>query len=128
MIVLPHGHTYLWENQNPRSNSVEVGLPLDSHPNQGPYIGYWPSHVSFDAVHWHKIVWNRHLTIGYNVCIYFNDILKSLNDDENDENDDDNGEDRLDRLVLSSLLSSDREEDDDDDDGEVREDHQLSPL
>jgi hypothetical protein len=120
IVVLPYGNTFLQENQNPRSDSVEVGAPLRSRPYQGPYIGYWPSRVSFDAVHWHKIVWNKHLSIGYNVHINFNDILNNLIDDDDeddddeekdddDKNDDDDGEDQL---ALSPLPSSDEEDDD----------------
>lgn len=98
IIVLPHGNIFLRDNPNPRTRSVALGTPLSVRPYRGPYIGYWPSRASFDEVHWHKIVWNEHLPIGYNVRINFNDILNHLTDDddggEDDEEEvnDDNGE------------------------------------
>jgi hypothetical protein len=97
IVVLPYGNTFLQKNQNTSSDSVEVGVPLRSRPYQGPYIGYWPSCVSFDAVHWHKLVWNKHLSIGYNVRINFNDILNSLTADDDEEDDDDDYEDQIEK-------------------------------
>ncbi|PKC70310.1 hypothetical protein RhiirA1_454914 [Rhizophagus irregularis] len=40
-------------------------IPLNSCPSLAPYIGYWPSNEVYDRVSWHDIVWNQHLSIGY---------------------------------------------------------------
>ncbi|RGB38584.1 hypothetical protein C1646_755550 [Rhizophagus diaphanus] len=84
IIVLPHGKEPYHQNPSPGSDSEEVGIPLNSHPSLAPYIGYWPSNEAFDRVSWHDIVWNQHLSIGYGVRIYFNDILKYLTEDDDD--------------------------------------------
>ncbi|CAB4417359.1 unnamed protein product [Rhizophagus irregularis] len=84
IIVLPHGKGPYHQNPNPGSDSEEVGIPLNSRPSLAPYIGYWPSNETFDRVSWHDIVWNQHLSIGYGVRIYFNDILKYLTEDDDD--------------------------------------------
>jgi len=95
IVVLPYGKEFQQKNTNLGSDSVEVGAPLKSCPSRAPYIGYWPSHEPFNKVHWHKIVWNQHLSIGHNVCINFNDILNHLTSDESevdDSEDDDEGD------------------------------------
>ncbi|GES84940.1 hypothetical protein GLOIN_2v1848977 [Rhizophagus clarus] len=89
VIVIPHSMRPHHKNPSPESDSEEVGMPLGSRPSKAPYIGYWSSRATFEAVSWHDIVWNKHLSIGYDVRIYFNDILKCLTEHD-EKNDDEN--------------------------------------
>ncbi|GBB83567.1 hypothetical protein RclHR1_10260010 [Rhizophagus clarus] len=112
MVALALGTAVHPDNPNPRVTSVSVGDPPNDRPHRGPYIGYWPSRVNYNAVRWYKISWNRYLEIGYNVRIDFNDILNQLTEDSDDDDEEDSDEDD----------EQDDGEDDREDDGEDDED------
>lgn len=92
IVALALGTTLHPDNPNPRASSVPVGAPLNVRPHRGPYIGYWPSRVNYNAVRWYKINWNQYLDIGYDVCIDFNVILNQLTGDEEDDDEEDSEE------------------------------------
>ncbi|CAG8659883.1 7831_t:CDS:10 [Rhizophagus irregularis] len=69
-VALAPGTTPHPDNTNPKATSVPVGAPLNVRPHRGPYIGYWPSRVNYNAVRWYKISWNQYLDIGYDVFSY----------------------------------------------------------
>ncbi|RIA99501.1 hypothetical protein C1645_746962 [Glomus cerebriforme] len=104
IIALVPGKNSHPPNPNPNATSVSVGVSLRVRPQRGPYIGYWSSRSSYNAVRWYKISWNKYLDIGYNVRIDFNVILDLLTDDDEEDSDEDDEED-----------DDDDEEDDDDD-------------
>ncbi|RGB40059.1 hypothetical protein C1646_753751 [Rhizophagus diaphanus] len=52
-VTLALGTTPHPDNTNPKATSVPVGAPLNVRPHRGPYIGYWPSRVNYNAVRWY---------------------------------------------------------------------------
>ncbi|CAB5371009.1 unnamed protein product [Rhizophagus irregularis] len=92
IVALALGTTPHPDNTNPKATSVPVGAPLNVRPHRGPYIGYWPSRVNYNAVRWYKISWNQYLDIGYDVRIGFNVILNQLTENDEDDDVEDNDE------------------------------------
>ncbi|UZO15564.1 uncharacterized protein OCT59_006982 [Rhizophagus irregularis] len=91
-VALAPGTTPHPDNTNPKATSVPVGAPLNVRPHRGPYIGYWPSRVNYNAVRWYKISWNQYLDIGYDVRIGFNVLLNQLTENDEDDDVEDNDE------------------------------------
>ena len=80
MIAVPRLITPIQVNPNPDTTSVAVTVATTDRPSTVPYIGHWAVDASFDAVQWYQMQWNEHIILGYNACIYFNDVLDVLAD------------------------------------------------
>ncbi|PKY22383.1 hypothetical protein RhiirB3_436320 [Rhizophagus irregularis] len=106
IVALALGTTPHPDNTNPKATSVPVGAPLNVRPHRGPYIGYWPSRVNYNAVRWYKISWNQYLDIGYDVRIGFNVILNQLTENDEDDDVEDNDEEHEEDEGLVRTLSS----------------------
>ena len=77
LVALPRVTTPIQANPNPGAPSIAV-TAATSCPSTTPYIGHWTVGMTFDAVQWYPIEWNKHIILGCGTSIHFNDILTIL--------------------------------------------------